>query len=358
MAGRSLRVAALTLMVVASLAVSFLLGELAIRTVHLLRDDIPFTETPSGRVGPIVLDSRLGWRATDWYAQDLTETTAGGAVYTVHRSQGSHGFRQYGNVQTRKPKLLVIGDSFTQASAVSDDRTYHALLGRQLGMEVFAYGAGGYGTLQEYMILDEVIDVIKPTMILWQFCTNDFINNDHALEVASLVNNNGWMRPYWEQGQVVFRSPKPSGVQVREWISRHSRFLYFIVSRLDRLRARAKPESVEAAIERERFAHLGFARSVQTTDELMGRVRARAGMLPIHAFNCDNDEPYDTAFATISQRHNIHYWKDIPEVIRQALENKEDVLASDGHWNEQGHALIANRLAEHLARSTAVLARQ
>src|SRR6188472_4275529 len=156
MDGRGIRLAASALIVAVSLVASFLLGELAIRTVHFLRDDIPFTETPSGRVGAIVLDPRLGWRATDWYAQDLIETTARGAVYTVHRSQGSHGFRQYGNVQSRKPKLLIIGDSFTQASAVSDDRTYHALLKRQLGMEVFAYGAGGYGTLQEYLILDEV----------------------------------------------------------------------------------------------------------------------------------------------------------------------------------------------------------
>jgi len=212
--------------------------------------------------------------------------------------------------------------------------------------------------LQEYMILNEVIDAVQPTVVLWQFCTNDFINNDHALEVASTVNNNGWIRPYWEHGQVEFRSPKPSGVQVREWISHHSRFLYFIVSRLDRLRARGKAESVEAAIEREGFSHPGFARSVQTTDELMGRVRARVGILPIHAFSCENDEPYNTAFETISRHHNIQYWKDVPDVIHEALRNNDDVLASDGHWNEKGHALIANRLTEHLTRSTAILARQ
>ena len=82
---------------------------------------------------------------------------------------------------------------------------------------MFAYGTGGYGTLQEYLVLDEVIDEIQPTMILWQFCTNDFINNDHDLEVASTLNNNGWIRPYWEKGQAQLRSPKRTGVQVREY---------------------------------------------------------------------------------------------------------------------------------------------
>lgn len=195
-------------------------------------------------------------------------------------------------------------------------------------------------------------------MVRVHFCTNDFINNDHALEVASTVNNNGWIRPYWEHGQIALRSPKPSGVQMREWISRHSRFLYFLVSRLDRLRARATRESVERAIEREGLAHPGFARSVQTTDDLMGRVRARVGTIPIHAFSCEREEPYNSAFARIARHHNIDYWADVPEAIREAIVTGDDVLASDGHWNERGHALIANRLAAHLVRSTAVLAMQ
>ena len=257
-----------------------------------------------------------------------------------------------------KPKLLVIGDSFTQATAVSDEHTYHALLKGKLGMEVFAYGAGGYGTLQEYLILDEVFDALQPTVLLWQFCTNDFINNDHALEVASTVNNNGWVRPYWEHGHIRLRSPKPSAVQAREWISRHSRFLYFIVSRVDRLRARTTRETVEQAIERQGFSHPGFARAVRTTDELMGQVRARVGTIPIHAFSCENEEPYNSAFGQIAMHHNIHYWTDVPNAIREAVLAGEDVFASDGHWNERGHALIAHRLAGHLASSTAVLALQ
>jgi hypothetical protein len=298
------------------------LGEVTIRLVHLLRDGIPLLESPFGRVGPIVLDPRLGWRATDWYAQDLTEQTSGGVVYAVHRSQSWRGFRQYGNVRSKNPKLLVIGDSFTQATAVSDQQTYHALLKRELGMEVFAYGAGGYGTLQKYLILDEVFDAVQPTVLLWQFCTNDFINNDHALEVASTVNNNGWVRPYWEHGQIVLRSPKPSGVQTREWINRHSRFLYFIVSRLDRLRARAARETVERAIERDGASHPGFARAVQTTDDLMGKVRARVGTIPIHAFSCEKDEPYNSALARIAQHHQIDYWADVPEAVGEALSGR------------------------------------
>jgi hypothetical protein len=348
---RRIVIAAWSIGVLFSTLVSLALGELAIRATHLLRDGIPFSEVPSGRVGPIMLDPHLGWRATAHYKQDLLDTTQRGVVYRVHRSQGPQGFRSYGDVRARRPKVLVIGDSFTHASAVSDDKTYHALLRKKLGLEVFAYGAGGYGTLQEYLILDEVFNDIRPTMLLWQFCSNDFINNDHALEVASTRHNNGWTRPYWEDGHIVFRSPKPASMQIREWIHHHSRFLYFLVSRVDRLRAQAASESVERVIARKGMAHPEFARSVHITDELMGQVRARVGAIPIYAFSCDADQPYTAAFETIASHHGIQYLKDVPDSVQEALDKGLDVLASDGHWNELGHALIAEKLAKHLQRT-------
>lgn len=346
---RRVLVAGLTIAGLGSILLCLILGELAIRAVHLLRDDIPFFESPA-RIGPITMDSKLGWRATEHYGQDLEEHTLRGQPYHVHRTQGLLGFRTYGDLRSTKPKMLVIGDSFTHAMAVSNDRTYYALLSDLLGVETFAYGTGGYGTLQEYLLLDEVFDTIRPTMVLWQFCSNDFINNDHALEMASSLNNNGWIRPYWENGRPVLRSPKPSGVQAREWIQRHSRFLYFIVSRVDRLRARGPFESIEFQIDRARFAHPGFARSVQTTDELMGIVRRRIGNVPLYAFNCDRDEPYSTAFEQISSHHQIQFWKDVPDAVRNAEANGLDVSASDAHWNELGHALIAKSLNEHFRR--------
>ena len=153
----------------------------------------------------------------------------------------------------------MIGDSFTHATSVSDDRTHHALLAKLLDVEVFAYGVGGYGTLQEFLVLDRFVDVIHPDIFLWQYCANDFINNDNELERLSRFNNNGLTRPYWQNGQAQLLSPKESFVQVRDWINRHSRFLYFIISRLDRLRVTKTGDTVEVAIEAEGMRHAGFS---------------------------------------------------------------------------------------------------
>jgi hypothetical protein len=355
---RRVVIAAWSLGILFSACLCLIIGEFALRTLHLVRDRIAFFEAPSGRVGAIMLDSRLGWRATANYVHDTWMTSQHGRVYPVHRAQGTLGFRSYGNIRAQRPKLLVIGDSFTQATAVSDDQTYHARLGHEVGMDVFAYGAGGYGTLQEYLILDEVLDHLQPTMLLWQFCSNDFINNDYALEKASTLNNNGWPRPYWEAGHIVLRSPKPVGAHVRDWIHNHSRFFYFVMSRVERLQARVESDSVEHAITREGMAHPGFARSVQITDELMGRVRARVGGLPIYAFNCDTDEPYTTAFEMIARHHGIQYWKEVPESVQGAIVQGRDVLAADGHCNDAGHAVIAETLGRHFKRLMPLLERQ
>jgi hypothetical protein len=313
-----------------------------------MRDGIPFFEISTGRVGPIQLDRELGWRATEDYQESLTGITKGGKPYSVHRSQGRHGFRHFGDVNSVKPKLLIIGDSFTQATAVSDGKTYAALVGKALGMEVFAYGAGGYGTLQEYLILDRYIDEIKPALILWQFCINDFINNDNDLEQNSTINNNGLTRPYLVDGVIARRSPKPMGQQVREWVNAHSRFLYFVVSRIDRLRAVTATASVEYDIEAQGLRHAGFRRAVDVTDQLMSRVRARVGDTPIVAFNCDNIEPYNEAFAAISARHRIEYWSDVSGVIEEAVRKEQDVQTPDDHWNELGHKLVAEVVSKHL----------
>ncbi|MBA2485276.1 MAG: hypothetical protein H0V35_04120 [Nitrospira sp.] len=191
----------------------------------------------------------------------------------------------------------------------------------------------------------------------FQFCINDFINNDHALEQASVFNNNGLTRPYWVNGAVVRLSPKPGGQQIREWINHHSRFLYFIVSRIDRLRAVTTEASVETFIEAEGSGHKGFRHAVEVTDELMRHVRARVGKVPIVAFSCANAAPYSDALALISAHAGIEYWNDVPDTVRQALDRGDDVSTQDDHWNELGHQLVASMVVKHMRERAVVVAR-
>ena len=199
------------------------------------------------------------------------------------------------------------------------------------------------------MILDQYMDMIKPTLILWQFCTNDFINNDPALETASLINNNGWRRPYWVDGHIVYILPKAWSASFRIFAQRHSRLLHFLLSRWDRLLAIYPVQTVEVQIKREGPAHKGFQHAVQVTSELMDKVRSRVGRIPIVSFSCEAGEPYDSAFKEISSHYDVVFLQDIAEAVEAAYKRGDDVFHADmGHWSVGGHRLVGSLIGEHL----------
>jgi hypothetical protein len=157
---------------------SFLIAsaETATRLYHLLRWDVPVIDgQPSETSGapPTIVDPELGWRPKEGYRYDGTRRNSDGTKYNARITQDANGFRMFGDLNSGKPRVLVIGDSDTQAIEVSDDNTYYAILKQRLDIEVFAYGARGYGTLQELMILEKYYDVIKPDLVLWQYSIDD-----------------------------------------------------------------------------------------------------------------------------------------------------------------------------------------
>ena len=340
---------------VGSLALLLLAGELAVRTWHLVRWDVAFfqgTPRTAGNLSPVALDPQLGWRATPNYRFDGERRNADGSSYAVRISQDQNGFRAFGDPDSHRPKVFVVGDSFTQAVEVSDDKTYYARLQDALGAEIFAYGGGGYGSLQEFMILDQFYDRIKPDLIIWQYSTNDLVNNLPEMETASTINNNGLVRPYFVDGRIVQVLPKSSATTLREFALRYCRVCYLVLNRIDRLRAMVSLDTVESETSPgERSAAL-FRRAVAVTDQIMGRVKARAGGTPIVGFIVGEGEPYGSEYieslTTLSARHDI----SLMEVERPVLisEAKGTVVRAEdqAHWNEVGHRIAGEALTQSL----------
>jgi hypothetical protein len=215
---------------------------------------------------------------------------------------------------------------------------------------VFAYGGDGYGTLQEYLILDRYFDLIKPDLILWQYCENDFINNTAELEKESTINNNGLIRPYWVSGQIVYGLPKKYSASIRQFGLKYSRLMYLVISRVDRALGYFPLKTVETEIFAQGAGHPGFARSVLVTDDLMSKVRARVGQVPVVAFNVGRGYAvYTDAFSQISSRHGILFLDDVGAAIGKAEDKGVVVRAGDrAHWNETGHQIAGEVLANHL----------
>jgi hypothetical protein len=205
------------------------------------------------------------------------------------------------------------------------------------------------------MVLDKYFDLVKPDLILWQYCTNDFVNNSPELETKSRINNNGMVRPYWVDGHIEYILPKKYGKRIRKLALEYSRFLYFIISRLDRIMASYSGRTVETDIKEQGWRHPGFLHSVKVTDELMGKIKKRVGQVPIVAFVVGIGDPYgqeyEDAFKQISSRYNIALLNNVEPSVIAAEKGGVIVKADDGaHWNEAGHRIAGEAIAGSLKK--------
>jgi|RhiMethySRZTD1v2_1073278.scaffolds.fasta_scaffold29222_6 hypothetical protein len=334
-------------------------GEIALRGYQYVRFDISFltgqplhSDQPQ-TLSPISLDQELGWRATENYRFEGIRENWGGTTYPATITQDEHGFRMYGDSASSKTKILVIGDSFTQAVDASDGHPYYAVVGNRLNAEIFAYGGGGYGSLQELMILDKYVEAIKPDLILWQYSTNDIVNNSVEMETASTINNNGMRRPYLVDGKISYLIPKKDSYGIRLLALQYCRLCYMVMNRVDRLQVWMKGISIESDTAPGQAGHSLFVQAVSTTDKIMKRVAERAGSTPIVAFVVGSGSPYgpeyDTAFMKISQDHRILLLTDVDSKVNSAEVQGTVVRGADGaHWNNTGHEIAGQVIADNL----------
>lgn len=261
------------------------------------------------------------------------------------------GFRMYGDPETTKTKVLVIGDSYTHGHRVSDGETYYERIAQaRPDVEVFAYGCMGYSNWQEYLVLDEYVDRIRPDLILWQFCQNDFVHNVYEIESASLAQNNHIWRPYLENGKSVWRYPKETQKAWARFVP-YSSFFRFLDARRDVHRA-INWWTVEADIRP--TTHPLYLKGAETVSEIMGKVKERAGKAQVVAFCVDSVEisPWiGTAFPDACDAHGIAYIHGIPEMIegeKKKGRRMDSPERGDFHWNAAGHSLVARKMLDYL----------
>jgi len=134
------------------------------------------------------LDRELGWRLHPhrhgWYLAD-------GAKSPVHITAAAVRDREH---TLDKPegvyRIVVLGDEYTEAMAVPVQRTWWWQLPRELQrcgfqpdklVEVLNFGVAGYGTAQEYVLLETKAMRYQPDLVLLQFSPNDVMDNSRVL---------------------------------------------------------------------------------------------------------------------------------------------------------------------------------
>lgn len=150
-------------------------------------------------------DARLGWRLKKNVVYHREKTAFSGRKFDVTFTTDANGMRTFGKDPNAPVRILVLGDSYTGEPYASDDQMWYADFVRRLAelthrpqsdFFVAAGASGGYGTLQSLMRAEEIKAHFKPTLLIHQFCDNDFLNNSFELEQKSVVLNQWMMRPY------------------------------------------------------------------------------------------------------------------------------------------------------------------
>lgn len=295
-------------------------------------------------------DPELMWRPKANVRFDYEERSANGMAYPVHYATFKDGFREWGDLHSPRKKIFVIGDSFTMAHQVSNDKTYYHLLGAALDAEIFAFGSDAYNSVQEWMILKRYVDTIKPDWILWQFCDNDLLNNDGRIPFSmTYASNFSGRQPFLEHGKIVYHEQEPV-LRFLFAVKRHapSRFLYFLATRTisaligdpihgSRLRRRS-PDDIQ--------------RGALATEEIFREVRAAAGRTPVYLFSANEDDFLTVLLKKISEENHFHFIAGIRAALLGHQRLGEVFLMSDrGHWNERGHAIAADVILQALMRS-------
>jgi hypothetical protein len=143
---------------------------------------------------------------------------------TIHAQHNSLGFRDVEFVRDARPTLLFIGDSFVWGvDAEVDERFTDLLRSRIPGINIVNAGVSGYGTDQEFLLLQRIWSTIRPQLVVLIFCAdNDRVDN------SLNVRYDFYRKPYFAtaaDGALQLRGqPVPKSYQLyisENWLVRH-----------------------------------------------------------------------------------------------------------------------------------------
>ncbi len=297
----------------------------------------------------------LGWVPKSNFHYRRKRTDEAGAEYLVEVSTNEHGFRAWGDVDSERPTILFVGDSFTGDLSMSDADAYFGYVADKVDAEVFAIGGGGYGTLQELMLVRKFHPIIDPDLLILQFCSNDFQNNSYQLESNTFVRNQKNLRPYLVGDEVIYRVPDNHWYKV---LYRNSVVFRAVDRMLQRVQYDWFGDYFYPVDETEQQHEQRNLQADRTTERLLRMMAEEVSeTTTLLTFICGTRNVRET-----------ERWKRVVSAagfrplpgVSLAVERAEDagamVRAADrAHWGPLGHRIVGTELAREISAHLAAL---
>lgn len=247
---------------------------------------------------------------------------------TIHAQHNNLGFRDIEFERDARPTMLFIGDSFVWGvDAEANERFTDLLRSRISNTAIVNAGVSGYGTDQEYLLLQRIWPTFQPAVVVLIFCTaNDRLDN------GTNVRYDGYQKPYFAtaaDGTLMLRGqPVPKSRQLyikQDWLVRHlwlARVVAFAYVEIRHPQVYV-PDPTERIVSKIReFVEAHGARLIVglqfSDDKLIQHLRAER--IPFVAFN--GAEAYSDLYGA--------------------------------HWTPAGHRLVAERLLGLLSENNSV----
>ncbi len=350
-----------------TLAVLFAAGEIYVRTMGMRSDKI------------IALNTCVGFKDKPG-TQTVFETPDGPVTVSIN----SAGYRDVEHAVAKAPdtyRILMLGDSFTEALQVNLEEAFWRKMQKQLEeeglkVEIMSMGVSSYGTHQALMTYECYGREFKPDMVILNFTNaNDPVDNyfrrdafSPQFELASgtLSLNEAFRTNIAAQQKR--RSSLPWGPIY--WAKENSKALQYLYDRVQTIQGERQLGST--IVEGTNKIYLKeytqeWLNAWDLTDALMRRLIANVksdgarfilvdipGVEELEPERVTEPEKYDLAQAdkhlrTFAEKEDVTYISLFP-AISAAHTQKPVHWPYDAHWNPYGHTVAAQTILEELKR--------
>lgn len=358
------------LLVTASLAISLLAAEGIIRMTSL--SGIYVAET-GNQYKFYEFDDRLGWKNSPGRFGQYTRDE-----FSYQININSHGMR-YREVSPKKSpnitRVVVLGDSFTWGIGVADQERFTEMVEKKTDgkYELLNFGVSGYGPIQYYLMIDEIIEDFHPEIVLIAFClSNDFADN-------IFWRRYNYYKPYLLEnkkpnivisGYPIPRSGELATGPLSDWLADHSR-LYSLVRGKVKTTALQFADYGQAGINGadENQMDIYFPKHSTEASELADRMvalnaklirqirdKAKRQNVQLAVVVAPTKCEYGACFQGERARNmNARNYLlktlkelDIPVIDKTDAIDSSDFWKTDGHWRPSGHEKIADGIVDWL----------
>lgn len=318
-------------------------------------------------------DSTLGW--TKAPSTSVTYRWMGSRVVETSNSFGGRG----PELENSKERILFLGDSFCEGYLVSDDEVFSSVLARLLPRTTpLNLGVAGYSTDQAYLLYQRLGAKLDPQRVVLLFFDNDVWFNSVTVEhrapkPAFSLTNNGLRltgTPVPAPTQRAAAAPCascPPSLRLLQLLQ-HAR------TNVSPPSPGSKPSLPPELLAYRRSAPPELENAWRLTEALLAALqKATGGRLSVfyvptvaavydeswrqtkQVFAMDDDWDIhlpEARLREICARQTIPFLSPTALFRERAAKGETLYFMQDGHWNRDGHRLVAEILAGSLISST------